>query len=209
MSYKKIGKNIEVLYEDMSGWNILRNKQGYALWKGRGHKVVPELVGNSLSFFLINMDRHCYEEGIRNCLKVAFNHYNEWIFEEIIKGEEEPFFDRFDVLFLIRSNLFGGKCDTYYFYDTVYKCYGFSSKEELENCFDLGKSVTNKRPLEKDNDIVDLEKKLTTMDDFINEVGYCKKLMDINFFGKPTYHFQYDMALEYLLAIRNKYKYLN
>ena len=203
MAYKKIGKSTEVLYEDKSGWQILRNKHGYALWEGKGHRLVPELVGCSLSFFLCNINNHCYDDGILNCLKVAFNHYDEWIFDEIIKGEEAPFFDRFDIVFLIQSNLFGGKCDTYYFYDKVYKCYGFGSKEELERCFDSEKKVMNKRPLDNDNEIVYLEKELTTFKDFIKEVGHCKMLMDMKF-NTPMYHFQYDVALEYLLAIDHK-----
>ena len=203
MAYKKIGTITEVLYEDKSGWKILRNKHGYALWKGKGHPLVPELLGCTLSFFMCNLNNHCYEEGILNCLKVAFNHYDEWVFDEIIKGKEEPFFERFNIIFLLQSNLFGGNCNTYYFYDNVYKCYGFGNKDELVSCFSSGEKVMNKRPLENDNDVVYLEKELTTLTDFIKEVEYCKKLMDLKF-NKSSYHFQYDVALEYLLAIDNK-----
>ena len=202
MSYKVVGKNTEILYEDKSGWNILRNKFGYTLWKGKGHSLNPNLVGSCLSLFLRNVDRNCNEEGIKSCLKYAFDHYNEWIFDEISTGEEFPFFERFDVLFVVHANLFGGTCDTYFFYDRVNKCYGFSSKQELESCFYSKEKVNIKRPLLNNLKTVNSNNELTTMKDFIKEIYTCKKIMDLHY-DTHMYHLQYDIALEYLLAINN------
>ena len=64
-------------------------------------------MGNSLSFFLCNIDRYSKDRGILNCLKVAFSRYDEWIFEEIVDWVSRTVTDLMDAVSGLFLNVLG------------------------------------------------------------------------------------------------------